>query len=142
IHVVSYSEAVSLATPEVIDESIKITLEAISEYRFLRNNNKIENMAYHQETVERTNDIVGEVRKIISLIEKHYKSPYSANGLYEIFKDGIMPVPYLWEGRDEFKDAVKWNTTLIDGAIKVVDEKGVPIIPSERIQNILNKKLI
>lgn len=33
IHVVSYSEALYLATPDIIDESIKITRHALKEYR-------------------------------------------------------------------------------------------------------------
>ena len=36
IHVVSFSEAIRLATPEVMKESIRITLGAMHEYRRLR----------------------------------------------------------------------------------------------------------
>ena len=36
IHVVSYSEALFLATPDIINDSIKITLTALSTYRDLK----------------------------------------------------------------------------------------------------------
>jgi hypothetical protein len=141
IHVVSYSEAVQLATPKIIDESIKITFQALEDYRYLRSRNKVDNMAYHKEAIDRTKDIVSEIKKVVFLIEKYYTNPYSANGLYEIFRDGLLPVPYLWEGKEEFKDAIKWNTSLVNGAVKVVDKLGQPISPSLRIEEILNNKL-
>jgi transposase len=43
--------------------------------------------------------------------------PYTAKSLYTIFKKGILTAPYLWEARAEFKEAVKWKTALIDGAV-------------------------
>ena len=33
-----------------------------------------------------------------------------------------MPVPYLWTTEDEYKHAKHFNTRLVKGAIKVVDE--------------------
>lgn len=140
IHVVSYSEAVHLATPVIIDESIKITLQAVEDYRKLRTLGKVENMAYNLETRERTEDIISELSIVINLLENHYKDLYSPKGLYDVFIDGILPVPYLWEGRQEFKEAVKWNTALINGAIKVIDNNGVAIRPSKRIFDILKNQ--
>ena len=137
IHVVSYSEAVHLATPEIINDSIKITFQSLEEYRKLKSAGKIEQIAFHKDAIERKEDIINEVNKIVSLIESAYSSPYSAEGLYKIFKDGIMPVPYLWEGREEFKDAVKWKTALVKGGVKVVDDNGKPISPSERVAAIV-----
>ena len=40
IHVVSYSEAVRLATPDIIEESIKITLGSLKAYRDLKSKGK------------------------------------------------------------------------------------------------------
>lgn len=142
IHVVSYSEALHLATPEIIDDSIRITLQALEDYRKLKVQGKIDSMAYHRETQERTEDILREIRKIESLIELNYPNPYSPEGLYEIFRDGIMPVPYLWEGCEEFKNAVKWNTSLVRGAIKVIDKDGKPIGPSDRVAGIIRGKSV
>ncbi len=140
IHVVSYSEAIGLATPKIINESIKITFEALESYRRLKKQNKMENMQLHRDTNDRTFDIYNEVKKMVFLIEAFYIDLYSPKGLYDIFRDGIMPVPYLWERRDEFKEAVKWSTSLIDGGIKVVDANNIPISPSNRIQNIIETK--
>lgn len=140
IHVVSYSEALYLANPGVIDESIKITLQSLEDYRKLRKSGKVENMAYHPGAIERTEDIIAEIRSVMQLVEKTYEDLYTARGLYEIFKDGIFPVPYLWEGREEFKEAVKWNTSLINGSVKVIDEMGNPIRPIMRITEIVKKK--
>lgn len=142
IHVVSFSEAYQLATPDIIDESIKITHHALKEYRQARIENKVENMAFHKEAAERTALIINEIRMVISLIENFYLDPYSPDGLYKIFHDGLMPVPYLWEGREEFKEAIKWNTAIINGSVEVVDEMNNPILPSKRIAEIFSKKSI
>jgi len=45
IHVVSYSEASHLATPTVIDESIRITLYTLKSWREARRRGDIENMS-------------------------------------------------------------------------------------------------
>lgn len=142
IHVVSYSEAVHLATPEIINDSIKITFQSLEEYRKLKSSGKIEPIARQREAIERKEDMIEEVRKMERLIDLNYQDPYSPGGLYQIFRDGILPVPYLWEGRDEFSKAVKWNTALVKGAIKVVDENGKPINPSQRVTTILQDKMI
>jgi hypothetical protein len=139
IHVVSYSEAVKLATPEIINESIQITLHALSEYRRLKKIGAMDDMKNNVEVQLRTIDIVNEVRAMRQLIEKNIVNPYTAAGLYTIFKKGIMPVPYLWEGRDEFKEAVKSKTSIIDGGVKVINEKGLALKPSERVYNVFNE---
>lgn len=136
IHVVSYSEAVKLATPEIINESIQITLYALKQYRRQKSLGRMDNMKNNPEVEQRTRDLVNEVKAIRQLIEKHIPNPYSAEGLYTIFHKGIMPVPYLWESREEFKEAVKWKTAIVDGGVKVVDEIGVPVRPIKRITGI------
>lgn len=71
---------------------------------------------------------------MLNAIERSIEEPYTPEGLYLIFKSGFLPVPYLWEGRDEFSEAVRWRTRVINGSIKVVDENGVPIPPETRAQ--------
>ncbi|TVR84989.1 MAG: cobalamin-binding protein [Saprospirales bacterium] len=134
IHVVSYSEAVHLATPKIIDESIQITLAAIRDYRLARKLGKVEDMASNIEVKERTQDILEQVRFTVDFIDKNYHDPYSPQGLYDIFRDGLMPVPYLWERRDEFSNAVKWKTGFENGGVFVLDEDNNVIKPSQRIQ--------
>lgn len=136
IHVVSYCEAVKLATPDFINESIQITSKAISEYRKLKKSGMIDNMINNVDVQERTDDLYNEVRSIVATIEKNIPEPYSVEGLYTIFKKGVMPVPYLWEGREEFSEAVKWKTGIVNGGIKVIDENGKPVDPGLRVKQI------
>lgn len=152
IHVVSYSEAVHLATPDIINESIKITQHSIQEYRKLRRADKIEDMSKNMEVKERMLELVDSAQTIISGIESYIYNTYSPEGFYKIFSAGFLPVPYLWGEVDEFKNAKSWNTRLVKGSIKVVD-KDNKIVESQKIvdfarsnikeaQYILNQKNI
>ena len=71
IHVVSYSEAVRLATPDVIKESIQITLSSLQEYRRLRKTNRVGNMTYDRDVLYRTNDLYEEAKEAIDFLESH-----------------------------------------------------------------------
>lgn len=136
IHVVSYCEAVKLATPDYINESIQITTSALNEYRRQKKLGVVDDMKNHKEVIERTADLYNEVKGVVAILIENIPNLFTADGLYTVFKKGVMPVPYLWEGREEFKEAVKWKTTLVNGGVKVVDNKGVPIKPSIRVRNI------
>jgi len=138
IHVVSYCEAQKLATPDYINESIQITSHTLKAYRKMKQIGKMDNMCSHIDVNERTLDLYHEVKKIVLLIEKYIKHPFSHEGLYAIFQKGIMPVPYLWEGREEFHNAVKWKTDLVNGGVKVIDDSGKPVSPSKRISDLLH----
>lgn len=141
IHVVSYSEASKLATPEIINESIQITQQALLDYRIQKRNGHIEDYARSSNEIkERTNDLVESTIKIREILENHIPNLYSPEGFYKIFKIGVFPVPYLWEGREEFKEAVKWKTKLVDGGVEATDEKGECIRPTLRILNLFNNK--
>jgi hypothetical protein len=140
IHVVSYCEAVELATPEYINESIKITHSAIQEYRKLKKEGLIDDMRNNSDVDNRTDFLYTEAKQVLEIIENNIPNVYTPTGLYEIFKMGIFTIPYLWEGRDEFADAVKWETALINGSVTTIDKKGKPINPTNRVQQIfLNK---
>lgn len=127
IHVVSYSEAVHLATPDIIDESIKITQFALQKYRELRRAGAIEDMSKNQDVEERMQELLKEARIVINAIETHIDNPYSPEGFYKIFAAGFLPVPYLWGEVEEFKHAKEWKTKPIKGSVKVVDEDNKPI---------------
>lgn len=133
VHVVSYSEASHLADPPVINESIQITRCAIEEYRRKKQRGEVE-LAFEQEVQQRTQELVLGARSVLNAIESSVSDPYTADGLHLIFKAGFLPVPYLWEGRDEFPEAVRWRTQVLNGGVKVVDEAGVPIEPHIRAQ--------
>jgi hypothetical protein len=142
IHVVSYCEAQMLARPEHINESIQITIHALNEYRKQKKSGYLDSMINNADVNARTHDIYSQVKNMTSLIDKNVVEPYNANGLYDVFKLGILVAPYLWEGREEFRAAVTCRTSLVDGGIKVVDEKGLPLEPTERIRRIfLNRSL-
>ncbi|TVR79790.1 MAG: cobalamin-binding protein [Chitinophagaceae bacterium] len=136
IHVVSYCEAVKLATPPFINESIQITLSAIAEYRKQKKSGLVDDMKQNKEVIERTDDLYRTVKSIVGILEKNILDLYTPEGFYQVFKKGVMPVPYLWEGREEFKNAIKWDTRLVDGSVKVVDEKGKPVEPVKRVENL------
>lgn len=134
VHVVSYSEASHLADPRVVNESIQITIAALREYRRLREQGEVGDMSRHPEVQARTEELLREARVVLRAIEESIPNPYSAEGLYRVFWAGFLPVPYLWEGREEFAHAVRWRTRVIRGSVKVVDEQGVPIPVEQRLQ--------
>jgi hypothetical protein len=136
IHVVSYCEAVKLATPTYINESIQITIAAIKEYRRLKESGVYSHIIDEEEVENRTMNLYLAVKEIRKIIEINIKNPYTPYGLYEIFKKGIFTSPYLWEGLEEFKNAVKWKTGLYSGGIHVLDDNGKPMDPVARIKNL------
>ena len=127
IHVVSYSEASHLATPDIIHESVQITQHALKEYRKLRKNGDIEDMSKNEDVLARTEEIIDAACTIIHGIEEHIEDPYSPEGFYKAFVAGFMPVPYLWTTDEEYKHAKHFKTKPIKGATKVVDEEGNPV---------------
>jgi len=137
IHVVSYSEASHLADPAVVNESIQITRHALEEYRRLRARGRVDDMANHPEVLFRTTELLEETRAVIRAIEAHIPSPYSADGLYRILAGGFLPVPYLWECRDEFRSAVRWHTRLVRGSVVVVDEEGDRLPAATRMETVV-----
>lgn len=134
IHVVSFSEGYELADPAVIDESIKITRQALVEYRRLRRKGDIDDMGENLDVTARTEELISEARAIIRAIDAAIKQPHTAEGLYQAFTMGFLPVPYLWECREEFPEATHWQTRLMRGTVKVVDDRGIPIPASERMK--------
>lgn len=140
IHVVSYSEASHLATPEIINESIKITQHSIQEYRALRRRGYIDDMSKNGDIEERMNELLNKARTIINAIESSIENPYSPEGFYKIYAAGFLPTPYLWGEVDEFKHATGWKTKPIKGSLKVVDEEGKPMA-AEKIAEIAKANL-
>lgn len=113
VHVVSYSEGAFLATPPIINESIKITLSSISEYRDFK---KSGGSLFDQADVEiRTNTLVDDVTLLLESIRRTVPNPYSAEWLYKIFLYGYLPVPALFGERDKFPFATQWVTRMKNG---------------------------
>lgn len=133
IHVVSYSEGYALADPGIVNDSIRITRQALMEYRRMRKSRIVDDMSSNHLVLARTSELLKEARAAIKSIESSIASPYSAEGLYEILASGYFAAPQLSACREEFAAAASWRTRMIHGSVRVVDDKGIPIILSERL---------
>lgn len=140
IHVVSYSEASHLATPEIINESIQITQYSLQKYREMRKQGKIEDMAKNLDVNERSTELFQSAMNVISAIEASINDPYSSEGFYKIFAAGFLPVPYLWGEVEEFKHAKNWKTKPVRGSVKVVDDDN-NVLKTEKIIEIAKSNL-
>ena len=134
IHVVSWSEATQFADPSIITESVRICRQALADYRLLRAKGSIDDMSASAEVARRAEELEAEARAVIAAIDRFVEGPSSADGLFTIFAAGFLPVPYLWECRDELPGAVSWKTRLSAGAVRLVDEHGTPLSIERRIE--------
>lgn len=135
IHVVSYSEGSDLATPEIINDSIRITRCALDRYRTLRRQGHVEDLTGNLDVRERMSFLVQGAREVLATIEECVSAPYTALGLYEIFRSGFLPVPDLMYCRDEFPEAVKWTTKVRKGRVDIYEDDK-PLLPRERMAQI------
>lgn len=130
IHVVNYSEAVRLATPPIIKESIQITLNALHEYRLARALGKVPNMKYDKDVQYRYEALMYEARAAIKLLEDNIPNLYTPEGFAKVFEEGFLVVPYLMDQQHKYPKATMWKTAIKNGGISVVDDDG-KIIPTE-----------
>lgn len=137
IHVVSYSEAVRLATPPIIEESIKITLGALKEYRLRKALGLAMNTVEQVDINERFQNLYEEASKAIKILEDNFPDLYTPTGLYRIYEMGFLPTPYIFDPDKNFPNATKWQTAIVNGSVKVVDETGKPIDTVKRYKSIL-----
>ena len=124
IHVVSYSEALHLANPQIINESIQITKSSMQAYRKLKTKD-----AYIKEFEAEISliydTLVNDSLTLIKTIEHWIPQPYTALGLYQVFASGFLIAPYLWKKQNEFKHTINWQTKVINGQVKVMDNNQV-----------------
>lgn len=137
IHVVSYCEAVRLATPALMKESIKITLGALEEYRQLKKKRQTWNTASDQDIQLRTENLLVEAREAIKILEKNIHDLYTPQGLYKVFINGFFPVPFLLDQNNKFPKATKWQTAIFNGGVIVIDDDGKPIDTKTRYNKII-----
>lgn len=131
IHVVSYSEALYLATPDIINDSIKITRQSLDEYRKRKVKGETPNVMT-TEIQSRTYRLEHAAKMVIAAMEKNIKNLYSPEGLYIAFVAGWFPVPELWSDSEEFFHAKCWETKMTNGGIELVDH-GVLMTVNSRI---------
>lgn len=141
IHVVSYSEASHLATPDIINESIQITLHTIKEYRKARAKGLVDDMSKNPEVKQREQELYMNSRILLKTLEDNIENLYTPKGFFLAFAAGFFPVPYLWGEQDKFSSAIDWQTKIIRGSMQVVDENGVALDMEQRMnQAIANFK--
>lgn len=138
IHVVSYSEAVHLATPPIIKESIQITLASLDSYRRKKQLGLIPNIKHDKDLNERCAELEEEVRESIAILENNIPHLYTPEGLYLLFEKGFFPVPDMVDSDNKYPLATKWKTRLKKGGVRVVNEKGEVMSTPERYRSILN----
>lgn len=136
IHVVSYSEALYLATPEILNDSIKITRIALKEYRELKKQRLTPNVMT-DDILERQIKLENECRKIIKAMEECIPNLYSPEGLYLAFVSGWLPVPELWSDSKEFIHAKGWGSKMSKGSVVLCD-KDVIVTTDYRINRCAN----
>ena len=134
IHVVSYSEASHLATPEVINESIQITQHSLQKFREMRRQGKIEDMSKNSDVSTRATELYYSAKEVIFAIEKSIGNLYSPEGFYKVLAAGFLTVPYLWNEVEEFKHAKNWKTKPVKGSVKIVDENNAVLKTSQFIE--------
>ena len=139
IHVVNYSEAVRLATPPIIKDSIRITLNALHEYRTARALGKIPNMKYNSDVKSREEALYNEVKESIKLVENAIPNLYTPEGFYKVFVNGFLPVPYLMDQQRKFPKARMWHTAIKNGGIRVIDDEGNIIYTPDRYRKIISQ---
>lgn len=120
IHVVSYSEALFLATPDILNDSIKITKNALNKYRRLKKQGLTPDVTTN-EIMKRQLELEMACRKIIKAMEDNIPDLYSPEGLYLAFVAGWLPVPELWSDSDEFVYAKGWSTRMTNGGVVLCD---------------------
>lgn len=141
IHVVSFCEAVELATPPFINESIQIVLALLEEYRKLKKAHPNIMLDLNKEVEPRMLYLYNTVKKIRKIIESNIMEPYSYEGLYEVLRRGILNAPYIWECRNEFEEAIRYKTRLINGASVLVYNDNKPVNIIEKVKNSFEIKL-
>jgi len=142
VHVVNYSEAINLADPVIINESIKITLFSLEQYRKLRKTNKIEDMTHNNEVNIRYMELLEETTDAINFLEKNISNLYTPEGFFKIFYDGYLNVPFLIDNECIYSNATKHQTQIINGSVKTVDDLGNIYSTTKRFENIYENSKI
>ncbi len=123
VHVVSYSEALFMANPAVMNESIQITCAAIDYYRKQKANHKIDLSAYDKDIEQLKKHFISEARIILKSIEKHVDNYLSAQGFYTIYEAGYLPTPYLYNATEIFVNAIYFDSRYQNGSVILVDKE-------------------
>ena len=83
--------------------------------------------------------LLHEARIAIEILENNISNLYTPEGLFEVFKEGFLPVPYMFDAQKKYPEATKWQTAVINGGVEVVDDNGKPIDTETRYKRIVAK---
>lgn len=136
IHVVSYSEALFLANPDILNESIRITKYSLNKYRKLKKQGLMHNTV-SEDIASREGRLYSSAKRIIEAMESNIPNLYSPEGLYLAFTAGWLPVPELWSESDEFIYAKCWETKMVSGGIELT-EGGLLVSDESRINKCIS----
>lgn len=133
IHVVSYSEAVELATPPIINKSAQITRRSIDSYLSDKEALDIFSPSAMAMVANMHNQLFFQAKAMINHMERNFVNLYTPEGCYNIYKAGYFPVPQLWHCRDEFRFATKWKTRIFEGQMLISDTDNKPMSIDKRL---------
>lgn len=136
IHVVSYSEALFLANPDILNESIRITKYSLNKYRKLKKQGLMHNTV-SEDIASREGRLYSSAKRIVEAMESNIPNLYSPEGLYLAFTAGWLPVPELWSESDEFISAKCWETKMVSGGIELT-EGGLLVSDESRINKCIS----
>lgn len=117
-----------------IEDSIRITRSAISEWRRLRSEGLVDDMSRHATVLRRTSELLAEARIVIAAIAATIAAPFGPEGMRKIFASGFFPLPRLPGFRSEVPAVPNWKTGLVEGAVKVIDAEHVVIPAAVRMR--------
>ncbi len=133
IHVVSFSEAAHLADPAVINESIRITVQAIRSWRKERAAGRTMDVTNNPDIDGMYEEMLRSARSLLEAMERLIPELYSAEGFYLAFAAGFLPVPYLWRDQEKYPHAIDWKTGQSKGRVRLLNDLGHPMSDEERI---------
>lgn len=132
VHVVSYSEALFMANPQIMDESCQICCSAIDFYRQAKKDKRIDHTEVEKMIEEKTLHFVSEAKLILESIERNVDDYLSAQGFYDIYEAGYLPTPYLWNATEVFPNAIYFDSKFEEGSTILVDQKGETVDAHKR----------
>ena len=141
VHVVSYCEALELADPVKVKESIKITRHALEKFRTERYDRVNRYSDSRDEIEQRTAYLTESCIELIRHMNKRIAHLYTPSGLYEVYQRGYFAIPDLWNNRQEYSQAVQWETDFAGGGVHVMDQNRQPMTMRERI-SIIDEKAV
>ncbi|HUX39704.1 MAG TPA: hypothetical protein VMV83_00945 [Rectinemataceae bacterium] len=130
IHVSDRAAGKGIADIGDIEDAVRITRSAISEWRRLRAEGLVDDLSRRGTVLRRTSDLLAEARIVIAAIGENVTALFSPGGMHKILASGFLPLPWLPEFHSEFPDAPKWRTGLVEGAVKVIDAERI-VIPAD-----------